>query len=33
VRTDRSLDAIDAAPDWIPGETVERPELEAGSTD
>lgn len=31
VRTDRSLDAIDAAPDWIPGETVERPELTAGS--
>ncbi|MFC1260689.1 MULTISPECIES: recombinase RecT [Streptomyces] len=31
VRTDRSLDAIDAAPEWIPGETVERPELTTGT--
>jgi len=34
VRTDRSLEAIDAAPAWIPGETVDpRPELEAGPGD
>lgn len=31
VRTDRSLDAIDAAPAYIPGEVVETPAITAGT--
>ena len=34
VRTDRSLDALDAAPEWIPGETVpQAPAITAGGGD